>query len=112
MKGSRFTTEQIIMKLREMEIHISQGMSVSEAVRQIGISDATYYKWRSKYANMTTSDAKRLKDLEIENNRLKKLVADLSLEKCYLKGCQLGKILSQTKQKEIVKNICEKIQGI
>ncbi len=54
MKGSRFTTEQIIMKLREMEIHISQGMSVSEAVHQIRISDATYYKWRSKYANMTT----------------------------------------------------------
>jgi transposase-like protein len=91
MKGSRFTTEQIIMKLREMEIHISQGMSVSEAVRHIGISDATYYKWRSKYENMTTSDAKRLKDLEIENNRLKRLVADLSLENAILKDVNQGK---------------------
>ena len=91
MKGSRFTTEQVIMKLREMEIHISQGMSVSKAVRKIGISDATYYKWRSKYANMTTSDDKRLKDLEIENHRLKKLVADLSLENAILKDVNSGK---------------------
>ena len=91
MKGSRFTIEQIIIKLRETEIRISQGMNVSEAVRQIGISEATYYKWRSKYANMTTSDAKKLKTLEIENNRLKKLVADLSLENAILKDVHSGK---------------------
>ena len=60
-------------------------------MRQIGISDATYYKWRSKYANMTTYDARRLKDLEIENNRLKKLVADLSLENAILKDVNQGK---------------------
>lgn len=91
MKGSRFTTEQIIMKLREAEIHISQGKTVSEAARQIGISYQTFFKWRSKYANMTTSDAKRLKVLELENNRLKKLVADLSLENAIMKDINQGK---------------------
>lgn len=60
-------------------------------MRQIGFSDTTYYKWRSKYANMTTSDAKRLKGLEIENKRLKKLVADLSLENAILKDDNSGK---------------------
>jgi putative transposase len=74
-----------------MEIHILQGMSVSEAVRQIGISDVIYYKWRSKNDGMTISDAKRLKDFEIENNRLKRLVADLSLENAILKDVNQGK---------------------
>lgn len=91
MKGTRFSIEQIIMKLREIEIYLSSGKTVHEAARPIGISEATYYKWRSKYTNMTTSDARRLKDLEIENNRLKKLVADLSLENAILKDANLGK---------------------
>ncbi len=91
MKGTRYTTEQIIRKLREAEIHAAQGMSIGEAVRQIGISEATYYKWRSRYAGMTTSDAKRLKALEVENTRLKKLVADLSLENDILKDVNTGK---------------------
>lgn len=60
-------------------------MSASEVVRQISISDATYYKWQSKYTNMTTLDVKRLKDLEVENNRFKKLAVDLSLENAILK---------------------------
>lgn len=91
MKGIRYTVEQIIVKLREVEIHVSQGKSVSDAVRQIGISEATYYKWRAKYANMTTSDAKHLKDLEIENSRLKRLVADLSLDNAILRDVNSGK---------------------
>ena len=70
MKGSRFTTEQIIMKLREAEIHISQGKTVSEAARQIGISYQTFFKWRSKYANMTTSNAKYSMTLEAFINEL------------------------------------------
>lgn len=73
------------MKLREVEIHVSQVKSVSDAVRQIRISEATYYKWRVKYANISTLDAKHLKELEIENNRLKRLVADLSLDNAILR---------------------------
>jgi ACT domain-containing protein len=91
MKGIRYTVEQIIVKLREAEIHVAQGKTVPEAVRVIGISEATYYKWRAKYANMTTSDAKHLKDLEIENSRLKRLVADLSLDNAILRDVNSGK---------------------
>lgn len=91
MKGIRYAVEQIILKLREAEIHVAQGKTVPEAVRVIGISEATYYKWRAKYANMTTSDAKRLRNLELENNRLKRLVADLSLDNAILRDVNSGK---------------------
>jgi putative transposase len=73
----RFTEEQIIRILQEAEA----GMKVVDVCRKHGISDATYYNWKAKYGGMTVSDAKKLKALEDENRRLKKLVADLSLDK-------------------------------
>ena len=88
---TRHTVEQIIVKLKEVEILIAQGKTIGEAVRHIEVSEATYYKWRSKYGSLTASDAKRLKLLEKENERLKKLVADLSLDNAILKDVNSGK---------------------
>jgi len=85
MGRQHYTVEQIIVKLREVELYCGQGKTIAEAVRQIGVTEQTYYRWRKVYGNMSTSDAKRLKELEKENARLKKLVADLSLDMAILK---------------------------
>ena len=71
--------------MREVEVLCSQGRTVGEAVRQIGVSEQTYYRWRKQYGGMGTTEARRLKELEKENARLKKLVADLSLDNALLK---------------------------
>jgi transposase-like protein len=89
-KGKRFTAEQIITKLREAEILLSQGMSVEEAARVLEIAPQTYYRWRKEYGEMSQSQARKLKGLEKENLQLKKLVADLSLDNAILKEV-LGK---------------------
>jgi transposase-like protein len=80
MGKANYTVEQIIIKLREVELSCSQGKTIAEAVRQIGVSEQTYYRWRKEYGGMNTSDAKRLKELEKENARLKKLVAEQALD--------------------------------
>ena len=77
--------EQIIVKLREIELYCGQGRTVSEAVRQIGVTENTYYRWRKTYGGMNTSEAKRTKELEQENARLKKLVAEQALDIAILK---------------------------
>jgi putative transposase len=85
MGKKNYTVEQIIVKLREIEVLCGQGKTISEAVRQADISEQTYYRWRQTYGGMNTSDAKRLKMMEKENARLKKLVADLSLDNAILR---------------------------
>ena len=85
MARMKYTVEQIIVKLREIEILCAQGKSVAEASRQAEISEQTYYRWRKQYGGMNINEAKRLKLLEKENARLKKLVADLSLDNAMLK---------------------------
>jgi transposase-like protein len=85
MGKRNYTVEQIIVKLREVELFCGQGKTVAEAVRQAEITENTYYRWRREYGGMNTADARRMKGLEKENNRLKKLVADLSLEVSVLK---------------------------
>ncbi len=87
-----YTTEQIIIKLREVEVLCSQGKTIGESVRQIGVSEQTYYRWRRKYGGMNTSDAKKYRALEKENARLKKLVADLSLDNAILKDIAEGNL--------------------
>ena len=82
--------EQIVRKLRQAEVLISQGNTISQASRQLGITEQTYYRWRKLYGGMQVSQAKRLKELENENTRLKKLVADLSLDKAILKKAAKG----------------------
>ncbi len=85
-----YTPEQIINKLREAEIHINQGIPIAEASRRIGITQQTYYRWRKEYGGLRIEQAKRLKGLEKENARLKKLVADLSLDNAILKEASEG----------------------
>ena len=82
--------ERIINKLREAEILLNQGSTVGEACRQIGVTEQTYYRWRKEYGGMRIEQAKRLKDLEKENIRLKKLVADVSLDNAILKEVAEG----------------------
>jgi putative transposase len=82
--------EQIINKLREAEVLLSQGTTVGEVCRKIGVTDVTYYRWRKEYGGMRVEQAHRLKELEQENSRLKKLVADLSLDNAILKEAARG----------------------
>ena len=84
-KRKVFTTEQIIMKLREAEVLLGQGKSVKEVSRLLEISEQTYYRWRKEYGGLNTTQAKKLKAMEKENARLKSLVADLSLDNSILK---------------------------
>jgi len=85
-----FTPEQIINKLREAEIHINQGISIAEASRKIGVTQQTYYRWRKEYGGLRMEQARKLKNLEKENARLKKLVADLALDNAILKEAAEG----------------------
>jgi putative transposase len=90
MAKKGFTPEQIINKLREAEIMLSQGATFSVILKKIGVSDATYYRWRKEYGGMRIDQARRFKELEQENSRLKKLVADLSLDNAILKEASRG----------------------
>jgi putative transposase len=90
MGRKHYTAEQIIGMLREAEILQSQGMTIGEISRKLGISEQTYYRWRKEYGGMRVDQARRLKDLEKENARLKKLVADLSLDNDILKEAVRG----------------------
>lgn len=85
-----FTPEQIVAALRQIEVAIAQGKSTPMACREAGISDVSYYRWRKEYGGLQLDQAKRMKDLEKENSRLKKIVADLSLEKAMLKEVASG----------------------
>ena len=85
MSRKRNTTEQIIQKLREAEVELAKGRSVAQVAKQLGITDQTYYRWRKEYGGLKTDQARRLKELERENGRLKKVVADLTLDKAILK---------------------------
>jgi putative transposase len=91
MKKNRHTPEQIITKLREAEALLSQGASIPQVCKQHGITEQTYYRWRSKYGNMKADEARRLKDLEVENQRLKRLVADQALDIQMLREITRGK---------------------
>ena len=90
MSRKRFSSEQIIGMLREAEVLQSQGKTIGEASRKLGISEQTYYRWRKDYGGMRVDQARRLKDLEKENTRLKRLVADLSLDNAILKEANRG----------------------
>ena len=90
MGKKRYTPEQIITKLREADVLQAKGQSVPEVCRQIGISDQTYYNWRKEYGGLRIDQAKRFKELEQENARLKRLVADLSMDNAMLKEAARG----------------------
>jgi transposase-like protein len=90
MVRKAFQPEQIINKLREAEVLLSQGATVGEASRKLGVTEQTYYRWRREYGGMRIDQARRLKELEKENARLKKLVADISLDNAILKEAARG----------------------
>jgi len=90
MPKKGFKPEQIINKLREAEVLLSQGATVGEICRRIGVTDVTYYRWRKEYGGMRVDQSRRMKDLEQQNSRLKKLVADLSLDNAILKEAAEG----------------------
>jgi transposase-like protein len=90
MARKRFTPEQIIGMLREAEVRLSQGEKVKGICRSLGITEQTYYRWRKDYGGMKVSQARRLKELERENARLKKAVAELTLDKLILKEALEG----------------------
>jgi putative transposase len=90
MKKKGFTAEQIIGKLREAEVLLGQGSTVGEVSRKLGITEQTYYRWRREYGGMRLDQARRLKELEKENGRLKRLVADLTLDNAILKEVSRG----------------------
>lgn len=90
MPRKRFSVGQIINHLREADVLLAQGRTVGEVCRQIGVSEQTYYRWRKEYGGLKVDQAKRLKDLEAENARLKRAVADLTLDKLILKEAAEG----------------------
>jgi putative transposase len=90
MNGKRHKPEQIINKLREAEVELGKGATVPEACKKIGVTDQTYYRWRSEYGGLRLDQAKRLKALETENTRLKKLVAEQALDIAILKEAASG----------------------
>ena len=90
MARKRFTAEQIIPKLREAEVEMARGRTVAQVCKKLGITEQTYYRWRKEYGSLRMDQAKRLKELEKENARLKRLLADAELDKAILKEAASG----------------------
>jgi|TARA_B100001971_G_scaffold137830_1_gene127336 transposase-like protein len=90
MPRKRFSVEQIINHLREAEVLLAQGQTVGEICRHIGVSEQSYYRWRREYGGLKIDQARRLKELERENGRLRRAIADLTLEKLVLKEAAEG----------------------
>ena len=88
--AKRHKPEEIIAKLRQVEVMTGQGTSMADAIRSIGVTEVTYYRWRSEYGGMKLDHVKRLKELEVENARLRKAVSDLTLDKLILKEAARG----------------------
>jgi putative transposase len=90
MPKKRYKPEEIVAKLRQVDVLASQGQNIAEAIRQIGVSEVTYYRWRQEYGGLKTEQVKRLKELEQENSRLRKAISDLTLDKLILQEAARG----------------------
>ena len=82
--------EEIVVKLRQVDVLVSQGQNIADAIRQIGVSEVTYYRWRQEFGGFKTDQVKRLKELETENTRLRKAISDLTLDKLILQEAARG----------------------
>jgi transposase-like protein len=82
--------EEIVAKLRQVDVLVSQGQNIADAIRQIGVSEVTYYRWRQEFGGLKTEQVKRLKELETENSRLRKAASDLTLDKLILQEAARG----------------------
>jgi putative transposase len=94
MARKRYKPEEIVAKLRQVDVLVSQGQNMVDAIRQIGVSEVTYYRWRQEFGGLKSEQVKRLKDLELENSRLRKAVSDLTLDKLILQEAARGNVLS------------------
>jgi putative transposase len=90
MPRKRHKAEEIVAKLRQVDVVVSQGQSVADAIRQIGVTEVTYYRWRQEFGGLKSDQVKRLKELEAENARLRRAVSDLTLDKLILKEATRG----------------------
>jgi putative transposase len=90
MPMKRHTPEEIVAKLRQVDVLVSQGQSVADAVRQIGVTEVTYYRWRQEFGGLKSDQVKRLKELETENARLRRAISDLTLDKIILQEAARG----------------------
>ena len=90
MARKRHTAEEIVAKLRQVDVLTSQGQSVADAIRSIGVTEVTYYRWRQEFGGLKSDQVKRLKDLETENSRLRRAVSDLTLDKVILQEAARG----------------------
>jgi len=90
MPKKRYTPEEIVAKLRQVDVLVSQGQNIADAIRRIGVSEVTYYRWRQEFGGLKTEQVKRLKELETENSRLRKAVSDLTLDKLILQEAARG----------------------
>ena len=114
MPRPKHTPEIIIGKLREVEVLVAKGATVAEASRQIGVTEQTLYRWRKEYGGLRVDQARRLKDLEAENTRLKKLVADLSLDKEALKSVIRKNVWSAARLQgeSVMEKVCVNVSGL
>ncbi|TYR37661.1 IS3 family transposase [Mesorhizobium microcysteis] len=108
MPQKKHKPEEIVAKLRQVDVLLSQGRSVGEAVRSIGVTQFTYYRWRKEFGGLKGDQVKRLKELEKENDRLRKAVSDLTLEKLILKEAAFGKLLSPARRRRCVDHVMAK----
>ncbi len=90
MGTKRHKPEDVVAKLRQVDVLVSQGQSVAEAIRAIGVTEVTYYRWRKEYGGLKSDQVRRMKDLETENQRLRKAIADLTLDKLILQEASRG----------------------
>ena len=90
MPRKRHKPEEIVAKLRQVDVMMAQGHAVADAVRSIGVSDVTYHRWRSEFGGLGSDQVRRMKDLEVENQRLRKAVSDLTLDKLILQDAAKG----------------------
>ena len=90
MARKRHTAEEVVAKLRQVDVLTSQGQSVADAIRSIGVTEVTYYRWRQEFGGLKSDQVKRLKDLETENSRLRRAVSDLTLDKLILQEAARG----------------------
>ena len=90
MPRKRHKPEEIVAKLRQVDVLVSQSQNIADAIRQIGVSEVTYYRWRQEFGGLKTEQVKRLKELETENSRLRKAVSDLTLDKLILQEAARG----------------------
>ncbi|MGV1015308.1 MAG: IS3 family transposase [Methyloceanibacter sp.] len=108
MPQKKHKPEEIVAKLRQVDVLLSQGRAVAEAIRAISVTPFTYYRWRKEFGGLKSDQVKRLKDLEKENERLRKAVSDLTLEKLILREAAFGKLLSPARRRRCIDHVMTK----